>query len=127
MAPEYLFDAKGQRLISSLIDSKKGTISVIYGNEIAIKAAGNHSPKALAGAEYTLVTWKQKEMPGWYGTNMNGDLYSIETLKVQGKNQQQIHLEYLFKAGHTYPKGAEAPERNGRINLITNQPAAVFP
>ncbi|WP_443947076.1 hypothetical protein ACJVDH_08195 [Pedobacter sp. AW1-32] len=127
LAPEYLFDAKGQKLISSLIDSKRGTISIIYGNNIALEAAGDSLPKAMPGAEYTLVTWKQKAMPGWYGTNMSGDLYSLETLEVLGKDQQPVQLKYLFSAGYTYSKGTEAPERNGRISLITSQPTAVFP
>ncbi|MCE7039139.1 hypothetical protein [Dyadobacter sp. CY312] len=127
LAPEYLYDAGNQMVIKSIINNKKGTISMLYGNELALQAASDSLSKPNIGAHYTLVTWKQKPMPQWYGTNMNGDIYSIEHLKVVQRNEARFAFDYDFQSEKGYQPGDDRPEKEERIKFITSQRAAVFP
>ncbi|TLV00364.1 hypothetical protein [Dyadobacter luticola] len=127
LAPDYLYDAGNQAVIKSIINNKKGTISMLYGNDLALQTAHDSLLKPNDGAHYTMVTWKQKPMPHWYGTNMNGEIYSIEHLKVVQRNDTQLAFDYEFQAGKGYQPGDDQPEKEQRIKLITSQRAAVFP
>lgn len=123
MAPEYLYDAKDQQMISSSINENKGTISILYGNEQAIQVAKRNLP----GARYTLVTWKQKPMLGWYGTNMNSEIYAVESLNIQSAKSDCINLQYQFKTGPSFVNSDGIPSKKERINFIITQPKAVRP
>lgn len=39
LAPEYLYDAGDQKVIKSIINNKKGTIAMLYGNDLALQSA----------------------------------------------------------------------------------------
>jgi hypothetical protein len=126
LAPEYLYDAGNQKVIKSIINNKKGTIAMLYGNDPALQSASDSLPKPKIGAQYTLVTWKQKPMPQWYGTNINGGIYSIETLKIVKRNNKELTFVYGFRT----TKGRKPDwqsEKNQRISFITSQRAAIFP
>ncbi|MCF2489914.1 hypothetical protein [Dyadobacter sp. CY347] len=127
LAPEYLYDAGNQKVIKSIINNKKGTIAMLYGNNLALQSASDSLSKPNFGAHYTLVTWKQKPMPQWYGTKMNGQIYSIEHLKVVQRNETRFAFDYDFQTGKGYKPGDSRPEEKQRIDFITSQRAAVFP
>lgn len=127
LAPEYLYDAGDQKVISSLINNSKGTIALLYGNELAQQAASDSTGRQLPGARYTMVTWKQKPMPGWYGTNMNSEIYSVETLSILAADTKDVHTGYQFQAGPGYPPGDTKPLQKERISFITAQRRAVRP
>lgn len=126
LAPEYLYEVKGQKPICSLIDNKKGNILMLYGNDAAMQAANDSLVRQAPGADYTLVTWRQKQMPGWYGTNMNGELYSIETLKISNIGKQ-LKSAYQFKAGKAYTAVGTRLNSAQRIQFMIDQRAAVLP
>jgi len=65
------------KVITSRIDKSKGTMSILYGNEMAV-AAARKGKSYLAGSVLTLVTWKQKEDEHWYGGNVPDSLLSVE-------------------------------------------------
>ncbi|QEM14234.1 hypothetical protein [Mucilaginibacter rubeus] len=127
LAPEYLYEVKNQKPICSLIDNKKGNILMLYGNDVALRAANYPVTKQLPGAYYTLVTWKQKQMPGWYGTNMNGQIYTVETLKISQVAAGPLKSDYQFVPGGAYASTVARPDRNERIRFIIDQRAAVLP
>ncbi|WP_439581612.1 hypothetical protein [Dyadobacter bucti] len=127
LAPEYLYNAGNQKVIKSIINNKKGTIAMLYGNDVAVQSASDSMSKPNIGANYTLVTWKQKPMPQWYGTKMNGEIYSVEHLKVVQRNATQFAFDYDFQTGKGYQPGDGRPEEQQRIKFITSQRAAVFP
>lgn len=127
LAPEYLYDAGNQKVIKSIINNKKGTIAMLYGNDLALKSASDSLPRPNIGAHYALVTWKQKQMPQWYGTNMNGEIYSIETVKVVQRNNSEPTFDYDFKTGKSFKPGDSQPEKSLRVSFITSQRAAIFP
>ncbi|MCE7067158.1 hypothetical protein [Dyadobacter sp. CY326] len=127
LAPEYLYNAGDQKVIKSIINNKKGTIAMLYGNDLALETAHDSLSKPNIGAHYTLVTWKQKPMPQWYGTNMNGEIYSIEHLKIVQRNETRFAFDYDFQTGKAYQPSDDRPEKQQRIEFITSQQAAVFP
>jgi len=126
LAPENLYNVDGQSVISSLINNKAGTISIIYGNELALKAARDTVSTHIPGEKYTMVTWNQKPMPHWYGTNMNGTMLSVETVTVlQGAGgKTSFASQYLTGAGQ---RTSKRTLDQSRVSFILNQRAAVYP
>jgi hypothetical protein len=100
---------------------------MLYGNDPAIQSASDPLSKPNIGTHDTLVTWKQKPVPQWYGTNMNGEIYSIELLKVMQRNAMQFAFDYDFQTGKAYQPGDSRPEKKQLIEFITCQRAAIFP
>jgi hypothetical protein len=95
-----MFDAGGQEVITSF--AGKNTMSVLYGN---------------GGTVFTLVTWEQIAHPQWYGSNINGRLKTVETVRVN----DNLTFEYKVLKGI-------APENiTERINFIVHQQPSVFP
>lgn len=127
LAPEYLYDAGNQKVIESIINEKKGTMAILYGDDLALQTACDSLHKLNLGAKYTLVTWKQKPMPQWYGTNINAEIYSVEHVKVARRNAAGFVFDYHFKTGEGYKPGDARPEKSQQIKFITSQRAAVFP
>src|ERR1700722_7419675 len=54
------------KVITTVVNTRAGTMSTLYGNEAAVKYARSGKPYA-AGAVLTLVTWSQREDPHWFG------------------------------------------------------------
>jgi hypothetical protein len=127
LAPEYLYDAGNQKVIKSILNNKKGTIAVLYGNDIALQTAHDSLSKPSIGAHYTLVTWKQKPMPQWYGTSINSEIYSIEKVNVAPSNEGQVAFNHDFQTGAGFKQSEAKPEKEQRIQFIMSQQAAVFP
>ncbi|MCF2492901.1 hypothetical protein [Dyadobacter chenhuakuii] len=127
LAPEYLYDAGNEKVIKSIINNKKGTIAMLYGNDIALQTAQDSLLKLSPGAQYTLVTWKQKPMPQWYGTNINAEIYSVEHVNVAHRNVSGLAFDYDFKTGEGFKPGDARPGKDQQIEFITSQRAAVFP
>jgi hypothetical protein len=67
----------GSKLIASFIDRKDSTLSVLYGNDLAVKAARSGQP-VTRGADLTMVTWKSHEDPHWFGANMHDYVESVK-------------------------------------------------
>jgi hypothetical protein len=127
LAPEYLYDAGNQKVIKSILNNKKSTVAMLYGNDLAWQVAQDTAPEPTIGAHYTLVTWKQKPMPQWYGTSMNGAISSIEHVRIVHRNGGEAAFEYNFQTGPGYKSGDGRPEKDQRIRWIVSQQAAVFP
>lgn len=127
LAPEYLYDAKNQKVIKSIINNRKGKIAILYGNDLALQTAGDSLLEMQVGANYTLVTWNQKQMPQWYGANMNGEIYSVETVNVVQANRGDIAFQYDFSSGNGFRPGDHRPSEDQRIRFITEQRTAIFP
>jgi hypothetical protein len=72
------------KVITSSLNKKQATMSTLYGNETALKAARD-STRHQPGETYALVTWKQKADGHWFGANIPGDLQSVTMLKTTGQ------------------------------------------
>ena len=84
----FQFEAKGlNKVISSSINRKKGTMSTLYGNDQAFQHAHTKADNSYPnGSLLALVTWKQQEDPHWFGANIPGELQSIELVKINAAN-----------------------------------------
>ena len=124
-----LFDAGDLRVITSFADDRQQTMSTLYGNEPARRAAlaGGSLAAAAAfvpGASYTLVTWKQVKNTYWYGSLINGSLLSVERVSLSPKSAALYEL--LKGAVPADPTGHGA-DRQSRLALIVGQRASVWP
>lgn len=127
LAPEYLYDRRGQDLIGSSIDENHATISLLYGNRQALIAASAVPVRRLSGAQYTLVTWKQKQMPAWYGTNMNGEIAAVERLEIFSSRDGQLNINYRLKRRRSSAASFVLSAPEDRIKFIMRQRLAVMP
>ncbi|UYQ91723.1 cytochrome P460 family protein [Chitinophaga horti] len=75
-----VFDPGDEQMITSRVNKRQETMSVLYGNPSAFNAALKGD--TLPGANYTLVTWKYHDNPLFYGSTINGELLRVERLEV---------------------------------------------
>lgn len=111
------------KVITSFVNTRDGTMSTLYGNDIAVKSAraGQVYP---AGAVVSLVTWSQRDDPHWFGGRIPKALHSIEMLSYDSAAAPA----YVYYEGETRVKKAMAPlEMQARAKYITAQRASVMP
>ena len=99
-----LFDAAGSspeavaahplagRIITSFVSKKEGSMSTLYGNEIAVRSA-RIGQEYTAGAVISLVTWSQREDPHWFGGRIPAAIRSVETLSF-GAGAVPVYKQY---------------------------------
>jgi hypothetical protein len=66
------------KVITSVINKTDGSMSTLYGNDMAVSAARAGDKPYPAGAILAWVTWLQKEDRHWFGANIPGAISSIE-------------------------------------------------
>lgn len=67
------------KVITSMIDKNKNTMSTLYGNDMAVSYARSEGKKTYPkGAELSLVTWKKQEDRNWFGAEIPARIKSIE-------------------------------------------------
>jgi hypothetical protein len=98
------------RVITSYVSKREGTMSTLYGNELAASNArsGQDYP---AGAVLTLVTWSQREDPHWFGGRIPAAVQTVETIlfdKSSGPLYKQYTGEPLVEAS---PEAGTVTER----------------
>lgn len=124
LPPGFNFSKREYKVISSFIDKKKGTMSTLYGNDIALRSAKAGAQHHAAGLEMALVTWQQKPNPYWFGNNIPGLLLSVEII-TSDKNTGDV--AYTFFEGQKLVLNTHMPLQEGRINYILNQKPSVMP
>jgi hypothetical protein len=77
-----IFDAGALQLITTFANRSQQTMSTLYGNETALKAAMMNTRNREPGAVYALVTWNQANDKYWYGSYISGSLKSVETIRI---------------------------------------------
>jgi len=117
----------GQNVITSLINNRTRTIAICYGNDLAIRSANDSAMACQEGEGYTLITWSQRPMPQWYGTNMNGRLVSIERVTVSVDKAAKILYSYKLQTRRGARKDRKQLKIRERIEFIINLKGAVFP
>lgn len=118
-----VFDAGNLHVISSSVNKKLETMSVLYGNAKAYDAALNATGKHVSGEEYTFVTWKYHENPLWYGSKINGELLSIEGINVHSSDVIDYHLE----KGTPMPVNNDLLDQKERISYILEYRPSILP
>lgn len=116
------------KVITSFVNRREGTMSTLYGNDIAVKSAraGLVYP---AGAIVALVTWSQREDPHWFGGRIPKALRSIELVNYLPRpTVKEFPATYERYEGAVPVKKATAPaEMQVRIKYINGLKASVMP
>ena len=113
------------KVITSSLNKKQATMSTLYGNEAALKAARD-STQHQPGETYALVTWKQKADGHWFGANIPGDLQSVTMLKTTGKSGA-ITFSCQQYTGKTLSVVADTTGNSATTKFILNERASVMP
>jgi hypothetical protein len=122
----FKFSPAGLKVITSFINRKAGTMSTLYGNPLALKAATGLN-KALEGGEaFTLVTWKQQPDEHWFGASIPGELETVEVLKTISDGSA-IAINYERYEGRALARNPDTLRNNERIKFILGQQPSVMP
>lgn len=124
-APETIFNEPGMHVITSFFNERTQTISVLYGNGPALSHAGRAISEHVAGEEFKLVTWGLKPNPLWFGSNINGPVHSVESVKIAPGNDDALRFDYHIEHAKAPQSKMAGPDE--RINFIFAQRASVFP
>jgi hypothetical protein len=113
------------KVITSGIDKSNGTMSTLYGNDLAVQAA--RKGMAYPGRSVlTLVTWQQREDEHWYGANIPDSLRSVEVLTYGPKG-----ITFNLYEGHPLRSVIATDNYDAwlqmKINYLTSLKASVMP
>jgi hypothetical protein len=121
---EFEFNDSGLKVITSSVNEKAGTMSILYGNEPAlnysIKGNGDH----VTGEVFKQVTYKQQAHEFWYGSRINGALLQVETINTIKHGASVIPVYAVQYYGSSTVR---AEDRSARIKFILGQKGSVFP
>lgn len=83
------------QIITTRIDRKAKTMSILYGNDIAINYANDHSDSLYPqGSKLAFVTWAQKEDAQWFGANSPNSFKSIEWIIFDQNKNPNYSVQY---------------------------------
>lgn len=122
----FKLSALHQKVITSFINNRNHTTSVLYGNNEAVRAVSSGIPNHLPGQAFTLVTWQQQDDAHWFGARIPGDLISAETLSSSNMDHQ-IFYHYQKFLGRDLVKLADTTGTASRIKFILSQRASIAP
>lgn len=120
-----VFDAKGQRVLAVFANRKQQTMSVLYGNDVAKQQALAQQTTPVAGALYTLVTYRQANNQYWYGSYINGTILSVEQLTAAATPLQWQYNLLQGKAPADASGNSVSPAVRSAF-LLSHKPS-VFP
>src|SRR3978361_1830308 len=94
-----MYDAGVEHVISTFVNSKLQTMSVLYGNEAAKECAIAGYTTHHHGEVFTLVMYKQANNKYWYGSYINWTLKSVETVSFLATDGKTDRLTYKLRQG----------------------------
>lgn len=117
-------------VITSTVDAHDSTMSTLFGNVSAVQYARTHSDRDYPdGAIISLVTWKEREDPRWFGGRIPDKPASVEFVSVSVESAHRHSYSYAYYEGAPL-KQAIPPEGQpsaDRIAYLLSQRAAVMP
>ncbi|WP_426670104.1 hypothetical protein ACPPVU_02435 [Mucilaginibacter sp. McL0603] len=120
----FNFGKMGFKVITSFINKKQGTMSTLYGNELALKAAAAGTGTVTTGEVFALVTWKQQADDHWFGAKIPSNLLSVEYVKTGvGSNR----ISYQKFEGKDLTLSTDTSNNQIRIKYIFDQKPSVMP
>ena len=118
------------RVISSAVDAGSGTMSTLYGNDIALAYARTHATHDYPpGSVISFVTWTQAEDPRWFGAKIPSQVKSVEFVTVGAGGNGQDQYSYEAYTGNPLKKTTDRPfgAPPERIAYFLASRAAVMP
>jgi hypothetical protein len=125
------------KVISTSLDLLPGTMSTLYGNDVAVTHART-SPQGPypAGSVLALVTWKQQEDRHWFGGRIPGAPVMVEFVSTSNFSTtppSNSSWPYLYRVWSGSPLREDSSQESnpafssGRIQSIVAERAAVMP
>lgn len=126
LAPEALYTDEGLAVITSFFNNRLHTTTILYGNVAAQQALAKGSAGQSAGEDYRLVTWEQYNNPLWFGSNINGQIRSVERVTTTATVENTIESHYGLMQGSltTMPRDSAGQKR---IQYIYSLAPLAFP
>jgi hypothetical protein len=126
--PEALnWEKAGYKVITSFIDKKDSTMSILYGNDLARKAFIATENKIAPNEMLALVTWKQKADENWFGANIPGTVKTIELIKTSDGKNGANSIAYKLYNGKEFTPSTDTANNQVRIKYIFSQQPSVMP
>lgn len=118
------FDPFQWKVISAGVTSHDGTMTTLYGNDIAVRRARSSPSNAYPdGAVLALVTWLREPDSRWFGARIPGRVESVEFVTVAANSRS--YLEFAGSPLRRTESGA--PRAGSRTEYILGLRAAVMP
>ncbi|GGG68320.1 hypothetical protein [Edaphobacter dinghuensis] len=118
------------RVITSWIDKQHGTMSTLFGNDIAVQYARTSQQQDYPiGSTLSLVTWTQQEDPRWFGARIPAKVKSVEYVIVKAGADHRTSYTYESYEGTPLKQTLEqqAPTPTPQAQYLISQRAAVMP
>jgi len=109
-----VFNADSLRVISSSVNKKLETMSLLYGNDKAHRAMMDSSSTHMLGEVYKFVTWQYHDNPFFYGSKINGELLSVESIYIRKSGA----IDYKIEKGNPQPVNNSKLNQTERIKYI---------
>lgn len=122
----FKLDTLGLKTMSSFINKKLGTMSILYANPLALKNAIIGLKEHQAGEVFTLITWKQQDDDHWFGGKIPGYLLSAEVIKTTSTGNS-IFINYKKYNGRNLVADQDTMHQQDRIKYIFDQQPSVMP
>lgn len=98
-----VFEPGDLSFIASSLNPKQETMSALYGNDSALRSLSKDGHQVIAGAVMKLVTWRYHDNPQYFGSKINGELLSVETIQAGSNDSIAYHLD-LGTLQHQTPR-----------------------
>ena len=122
----FKLDTMGLKVMSSFINKKLGTMSILYANPLALKNAVIGSEDHQAGEVFALITWKQQDDENWFGGKIPGYLLSAEVIKTTSTGNRTF-INYKKYDGKNLVASQDTLHQQDRIKYIFDQQPSVMP
>ena len=123
LPPSFNFEKLGLKVITSTINKRQHTMSVLYGNKSGLEAITVGAKEVSGNGMLALVTWRQQEDPHWYGANIPGDLLSVELIQANSHTS----LDYKRFEGKSMAVNADTSGQSKRVKFILDLKPSVMP
>jgi hypothetical protein len=127
LPPSFKFDDLNLKVMSSFINKKSGTMSILYANPLALNNAIKGNKEHPAGEVEALITWKQKADDHWFGAEIPGDLQSAELVRTIANIGGGVLVNYKKYSGKTLVGDADTMRKQERIKYIFYQQPSIMP
>lgn len=112
----FIFDKGALNFIASSYNPTQETMSMVYGNEQATDfLTGKQTPQVIV----KVVRWKVQDSPSYFGSKVNGELLSVESLTTD------THGTLAY--GIDFGKLNERASKERRIQAISSFKPVQFP
>ncbi len=118
------------KIITSMVDKKKSTMSTLYGNDAAVQYARTNAQKNYPeGSTLALVTWTESDDPRWFGAKIPEHVKSVEFVFVKLNPEGQVSYTYQKYEGSPLKMIAleQSFTAQEEADILLSQRAAVLP